>query len=134
MVPSDRKKLQTLPEITQAPQASTMMYAAVGPSDLGNTLKMKGSNIRSTSTDGGLDINSLSVVKKSAAALTRRNNTLSLVFAGKRDGSGRFLSESSENPARFWISSGVSKTSEMVYTSSQNSVGCCLNINQYMLR
>jgi hypothetical protein len=77
-----------------------MMYAAVGPSDRGKTLKTKGSNIKSTSTDGGLDINSLSVVKKSAAALTRRNKTLSLVFGDNGDGSGRFLSESEENPAR----------------------------------
>lgn len=83
------------------------------------------------STGGGLDINSLLVVKKSAAALTRRNSTLSLLLTNDLDGTGRFLLGSSVYAARAWIKSGVSKTSEMLYTSSQNSVGCCGCVGQY---
>ena len=83
-------------------------------------------------TGGGFDINSLLVVKKSAAALTRRKRTLSLVFTDDRDGPGRFLLGSSAYAARAWIKSGVSNTSEISYTSSQNSVGCCCCVGQLM--
>lgn len=79
----------------------------------------------STSTGGGFDINCLSVVKKSAAALTCKNRTLSRCGLDDWAVSGRCLSPFSAYSARFWIRVGVSKTSEMVYVSSQNSVGCC---------
>jgi hypothetical protein len=52
------------------------------------------------STGGGLDINSLLVVKKSAADLTRRNSTLSLLLANDCDGSDRFLLGPSAYDAR----------------------------------
>lgn len=80
--------------------ASAIMYAAVGPSDLGKRLKTYGSKIKSTFTGGGSDINSLLVVKKSAAALTRKKSTLSLLRGDERNGSGRVLSGSSEYSAR----------------------------------
>jgi len=64
-------------------------------------------------TGGGFDINSLSVVKKSAAALTCKNNKLSLLPLDEGDGSGRALSGFPAYSARFWMSSGVSKTSAM---------------------
>ena len=64
-------------------------------------------------TGGGFDINPLSVVKKSAAALTCKNSKLSLLSPDEGSGSDRILSGLPAYSARFWINSGVSKTSAM---------------------
>lgn len=64
-------------------------------------------------TGGGFDINSLLVVKKSAAALTCRKSKLSLLLLDEGDGSGLVLPDFPAYSARFWINSGVSKTSAM---------------------
>jgi len=64
-------------------------------------------------TGGGFDINSLLVVKKSAAALTCKKSKLSLLLLDEGNGSDRILPGFPAYSARFWISSGVSKTSAM---------------------
>ena len=83
------------------------------------------------STEGGSLINVLLLLKKSAAAESLRNIAVDL----ERDGivspsisppSDSFsCSLASEKVESDVINTGSSKTSDRVYVSSQNCVGCC---------
>jgi len=105
-------------------------------------LRRYGSRIRSTSTGGGSLINVLLLLKKSAAAETLRNNAVDLERTGVVSPSNsppsdfRPSSLDSEKVERDVINTGSSNTSDRVYVSSQNCVGCCceeLSNHVYMM-